>query len=204
MRVVNYLLSVTFALLATFSSSYAESEFTEGKHYTILTDKKATTVPTVYEFFSYNCPHCMYTEPKVHAFLETKPNEAAFERYPVEFGRAEWALSAKAFYIAKASGKFDEIHPQIFNQMHKLNKPFYKEADLINFFAQYGIDEKKYKNIVDSFSFDSMMNSGKQKVNDYPIQSVPSFVVNGKYMVNTKELKGTADFVALLNFLLTK
>ena len=36
------------------------------------------------------------------------------------------------------------------------------------------------------------------------IQGVPSFIVNGKYMVSSQNLKGTEDFIYKIDYLLEK
>lgn len=144
----------------------------------------------VVEFFSYICPACNAFE----AFFEPwKAKQAADVRVtlvPATF-RDDFANYAKVYYAAQALGVAEKTHKAVFDAVHVQNtlpgegKPFDPDA-VAKFYANYGIDPDQFKNTLGSFAVTGKINKAKQYMIASQIQSTPSLVVDGKFLVKGK------------------
>ena len=76
----------------------------------------------VLEFFWYACPHCYDIDPLVEAWRKTKPAYVSFSRVPVTWSEGHRAL-ARLFYTVKILGKLDQLHGEIFKEIHVNGNP---------------------------------------------------------------------------------
>lgn len=181
-------------------------QFQEGTHYQRLASPVSTTAEDkieVVELFWYGCPHCYSLEPKIDHWLENQPENAEFVRIPAVLNR-NWELGARAFYAAKALGVLDKIHTPLMNAIHAQGRPMRNEADLAEFFAEHGVDKEAFRKAYNSFEVETELRRSQQLVRRYGVHSVPSFVVDGKYVV-TATMAGSEDrLFEVINYLIQK
>jgi thiol:disulfide interchange protein DsbA len=136
----------------------------------------------VLEFFWYGCPHCFHIEPVVAAWEKGLPKDVAFKRVPGTLGN--WEILAKMFYTVQAMGLQDQLHTKIFEAIHKdrVNLSNTKIRD--EWLAKQGVDVKKYNEVEKSFSVTTSLQRAKQLQENYKVDGVPVFFVNGKFMAN--------------------
>lgn len=143
----------------------------------------------VMEFFWYGCPHCYSLEPSVVAWLKNAPKDVVFKRVPAIPSDA-WAEHARLFYTLEAMGKLDEMHPKIFDAIHKQNVNLNNKKQRDDFLAKNGIDPGKYAETEKSFSVVTKMNRAKQLTFAYKVDSVPRVTVAGKYFISAEQAGG--------------
>ena len=56
-------------------------------------------------------------------------------------------------------------------------------SDLAPFYAQYGVDAKRFADTFNSFGVDAKINRARQFAVKSGVEGTPSIVVNGKYQV---------------------
>lgn len=198
------------ALLAMSFSSFS-AEFNAGEEYLVIHTGKPTTTNSVVEYFSIYCPHCYSFEKQVIPdYLEMLPDEIELSRSPVTFlgfiDQASQVQMAKAYWVAENSGKGDEFLHAAFERIH-LDKKKYAVPILAKVL---GKTENEVKGLIDADVVDDKLTEevGTHfKMLDAGMKGVPSFVVNGKYLIQAAELdranftKSLADITTHLNSL---
>lgn len=152
----------------------------------------------VREFFSYACPHCFTFKPKLEAWLKQAPEQVTFVRTPVVFQEA-WRPLAQAYYAAEALGVLDKIHQPLFEAIHVKQQRFRNADDLIAFFAEQGVPRERAAEVFASFRVDMLMRQGAQALRSYRIESTPTVVVNGKYVVTPNTAGGQERMIEVID-----
>jgi thiol:disulfide interchange protein DsbA len=180
----------------------AQHRYSEGEHYTVLTTAQGTSsspdVVEIAEVFWYGCPHCYNFEPYVDNWERQLPDGVELVRLPVMWNPTN-ELHARLFYTAEALGKLDEMHPEIFKEMHRNGKMLATEAEIEAFFARFGVSSDDFAKTFRSFPVETRLKKAKNLTMRYRIQSVPLVVVNGKYVVNGPGIKNFDDMIAVSN-----
>ena len=207
--------AVIVAMVALSSSVFAAEAidpfaeplplYKEGAQYVTSFPDETPKKPTVVEFFSFGCPHCYSAEPQVKRWMAKKPDNVNFVKVPVSFGRPQWTLFSKAYYIAKAlkvEAKF--INP-FFELIHGQKRPPNNMADVKTFFGSIGITADDFDAAVKKHSFfiESSVKKADQLARKYKVPGVPHFLVNYKYTLG-KEIRSEDDFQAILSGLALK
>ncbi len=158
----------------------------------------------VIEFFSYGCPHCGELEPQLQAWLRKKPADVQFRRIPVMF-QPRWENLARAYYTLDAMGVEEKLSPDFFVALHKQGVPLYNAKDFFDWAATKGLDRKKVEDLFGSFAVVGKVNRAKQLAGVYNIQSVPTMIIDGKFVTGSDRIKGGHGAMpAALDELVTK
>jgi protein dithiol oxidoreductase (disulfide-forming) len=183
-------LSLLVALLAFASAGAAWSQ--AGPPYSLLSPPQPTEGGgkiEVIEFFWYGCPHCYAIEPSVVAWLKTAPKDVVFKRVPA-FPSEAWGRDAVMFYTLEAMGLLDQYHQKVFDAIHKDKVNFANNAKRDEWLKANGIDPAKYAEVEKSFSVVTKVTRARQMTQSYKVDSVPRFIVNGKYVTSGEQAGG--------------
>jgi protein dithiol oxidoreductase (disulfide-forming) len=168
-----------------------------GVNYTLIVPAQPTSVPAgqieVLEFFWYACPHCYDLDPQVEAWRKAKPAYVTFTRVPVTWSPGHREL-ARLFYTLQALGKLDQLHTDVFKEIHVNGNPLVAqdgdeaETERIQaaFAKKEGIPEDEFNKAYHSFGVDQELQKADSLVQRYRIDGVPTFVVNGKYLTDAR------------------
>ena len=185
----------TVSSTAAAASLSGPSLWQEGVNYTRLVPAQPTSAPAgqveVLEFFWYACPHCYAIDPLVEAWRKTKPSYISFSREHVMWNESDRSL-ARLFYTLQSMGKIDEMHNEVFKELHVNLRPLTdsgnderkSEEMQTAFVVKHGISAADFKSAYHSFAVETAMQRGDQLWQRYRIQAVPTFVVNGKYVAD--------------------
>jgi thiol:disulfide interchange protein DsbA len=196
---------LAFAACAGLVALPASAQLVEGKGYLRL----ATPVPVetgkkieVIEFFSYGCPHCGDLEPVLQGWIKTLPPDVQFRRVPVTFQRA-WENLAKSYYTLDGLGE-EKLSPDLFAAIHRGGQNLSEPKAFFDWAATKGLDRKKVEDLYNSFSMSAKINRAKQQAQQYNIQSVPTLIVDGKFVTASDKIGGHENVPAALNALIAK
>ncbi len=210
----NPLLAAVASTVAATSATAAAASSTvscqTATTFTCLVPAQPTAVQAgqveVLEFFWYACPHCYSLDPAVETWLKNKPAWVIFSRVPVMWSEGHRSL-ARLFYTLQELGKLNELHGEVFREIHVNGDPLTGddpnnalEAERIQtaFLKRHGIPEDDFKKAYHSFAVDADMQKADQLVQRYRISGVPTFVVNGKYIADVASAQGPDKLIALL------
>ena len=189
--------STVAASTATASAATTgTTQWQEGVNYKRLLPAQPTEVPAgqveVLEFFWYACPHCYAIDPAVEAWLKTKPAYVSFSRVPVMWNEGHRSL-ARLFYTLQALGKLDQLHGEVFKEIHVHGDPLVapdpndaagSEHMQVVFVRKFGISEADFTKAYHSFAVETAMQKADELGQRYRIDGVPTFVVNGKFIAD--------------------
>ena len=175
---------------AAFAAGAGAQALAEGQHYGRL--KNPMPVDTgknieVIEFFSYGCPHCGELEPILQTWLKSKPADVTFRRIPVMF-QPRWENLAKGYYVLDALGEEARLSPELFSAIHTKGAQLWNEKDFMDWAASNGLDRKKVEELWGSFGVIGKVSRAKQLAGAYNIQSVPTIIVDGKFITGGDKL----------------
>ncbi|MEO5701132.1 MAG: thiol:disulfide interchange protein DsbA/DsbL [Casimicrobiaceae bacterium] len=197
---------LALALMTLALPVSAQGELQEGKQYTRLKNPvpvESGSKIEVIEFFSYGCPHCAELEPVLDQWLKTLPPDVQFRRVPVLF-QPRWVSLAKVYYTLEALGADAKLTPDIFAAVHRQGVDLANDKAFFDWAAGKGLDRKKVEDMYSSFGINGKVNRAKQLGATYDIQSVPTVIVDGKYVTGSDKVGTHAALPAALNALIAK
>jgi thiol:disulfide interchange protein DsbA len=174
------ILAVLLCMLA--APAYAQ---VENQDYQKLNPPQPTTTPDkveVIEFFSYACPHCYAMQSHIVKWAADLPPNVSFIRVPVSFGRREWGQLSRAYYALEATGDLARLDEALFDGIHKEHKPLFDEDNLSAWAGAHGVDAGKFRAAFESPGVSARTLRAEQLSRSYQVNSVPSVVVDGKYV----------------------
>ena len=184
----------------------AAAQLVEGKNYVRLqqpvpveTGKKIEVI----EFFSYGCPHCGDLEPVLQSWLKTVPPDVQFRRIPVTFQRA-WENLARSYYTLESLGEESKLSPELFAAIHSKGMNLSEPKAFFDWAATKGLDRKKVEDMYNSFTMASKISRAKQLAQQYNIQSVPTLIVDGKFVTASDKIGGHSNVPMALNELIAR
>ena len=189
-------------LLLPFSG---QAQLLEGVEYTRVSPQPVETggKVEVREFFWYGCSHCYALEPSLDKWLKTLPKSAQFVRTPAVFNE-QWAVHARAYYAFETLGITAKMHHALFHALHADKRPLNNADGLAAFVAEKGGDRTAFLDAYNSFGMQANLNRALQAARAYNIESVPTLIVDGKYMTNANIAGGYDKVPKVLDFLIKK
>ena len=191
---------------AAFASNSAVAQLVEGKNYARITNPQPVETGRkieVIEFFSYGCPHCAELEPHLDAWLAKLPPDVSFRRVPVMF-QQRWAPLAKIYYTLDALGTESKLSPDVFKAIHGSGVSLWDTDKFYDWAATKGLDRKKVEEVFTSFAVDGKMKRAMQLAQQYNIQSVPTVIVDGKFVTSSDRVGTHAQLPAAIDELVNK
>jgi len=198
---------VAAASAAPVSSS---TSWQEGVNYTRLVPAQPTAVPAgqveVLEFFWYACPHCNAIDPLIASWLKSKPSYVSFSRVHVLWSEGHRSL-ARLYYTLDSMGKLDQLHSEIFKEIHVNGNPLIgadpnnsAQAERIQttFVVKHGISETEFTKAYHSMPVDLALQRADELVQRYRVDSVPRFIVNGKYVADVSTAGSPERLISLI------
>ncbi len=177
------------------------ARFQLGKHYTRLSPTQPTSSSPdkveVAEIFWYGCPHCYALDPSVKNWVAGKPEYVSFVRIPVVWSDVT-KTHARAFYTAEAVGKIGAMHEALFREIHENHDLLDTEDKLRAFFGMFGVDAPTFQSTFESAGVQTGVQRADELGRRYRVASVPTVVVNGKYVTDAGMAGGTEQLFALI------
>jgi thiol:disulfide interchange protein DsbA len=206
-------LFIAFFAIALLPVLATAAKYEEGKHYQVIPGQ-ATNKPEVREYFSYYCPACRGFEAYLGDIEKSLPSGTKLNKTHVDFMGAtspdiQFMLS-KGLVVAEKMGIAKQFSAEVFNYIQTKREVVSSEADVRKMFIAAGGDGAKFDKGMKSFSLVSQAKRNK-KIQDKMsqgryVKSVPTFIVNGKYAINSKELDSKnflEDYKNIIAYLLT-
>lgn len=177
--------SALTSLGALLPVSQALAQLKSGRDYIELPQPQPPENPgkiEVIEFFSYGCGHCKDFHPVVKAWSAKLPADVSFRRVPVVWNAA-WGNLARLFFTLEALGELNRLDDAVFVAIHDQRKRIFDQGSMTEWYVSQGGDAKKFTEAFSSFGVLGKMKHAEQLGKAMRIESVPSVVVEGKYLV---------------------
>lgn len=197
---------------AAETSAAATANYKDGKQFTTLS-RSATEEPEVMEFFSFFCPHCYDFENVYHmtdVFKKQLPPNGKMVKYHVDFMGGELGSQlTQAWSVAIMLNVQDKVAPLLFNGVQK-TRSIQNLDGIRQAFIDAGVSAQDFDSAWNSFVVKSLTLRQRKMAEEVELRSVPSVVVNGKYMVKTDGLDADSvesfinEYGNVVKFLLNK
>ena len=186
-----------------FSLSVQAAKFSEGDYYKVLSTPKSET-SQVTEYFSLFCPHCKSFEPIIAELKKTLPENTKFNKNHVSFmGGALAPMISKAYATSVVLDVDAKMIPVLFRRIQDLRQPPRNDDEVRQLFLDNGVTADEFDGAYNSFMVSSIVKRSDKSFEDAGLTGVPAVVVNNKYLVVTDNIKSTAQYFDLVNYLLT-
>ncbi len=180
-----------------------------GTNYTVILPAQPTDVAPgkveVIEMFWYGCPHCYALDPYVESWRKNKAPYIEFRRVHVTWSDVHRA-HARLFYTLQALGKLEELHSKVFDEIHQKGDELYVPGDdkatlalQVRFAMANGISEADYTNAYNSFGVQTNVQKADELTRRYKIQSVPQFIIDGKYQTDVGMAGSQQNLLQVIN-----
>jgi len=195
---IKYLFLATFIILITSPNVFAQ------KYVQISTEKQQESKSIIiYEFFWYGCPHCYNLEPTMERIEADLDKDTKIVKLPVAL-RDSWIPHAKLYYALQQMGKIDEVHNLIFEEIHLEDNRLNTEQQMIDFLGKHGIDTNKFTEKYNSFGTEARIKKASNLAKKYQINSVPTIIVNGKYLTSGSYVSSYDELYSVINLLIER
>ena len=157
----------------------------------------------VLEFFSYACPHCSAFEPTLQAWAQRLPADVILRRVPVPFlFNAE--NFQRTYYTLETLGLVDAMQSKIFTAIHADRQRLEKPEEIAALVAKNGGDAAKFLATFKSFSIVTAQMRAKKLTSDYKIESVPTLVIQGRYITSPADAGSAERSLAVVDALIAR
>jgi thiol:disulfide interchange protein DsbA len=178
-----------------------------GTHYQPVVPAQGTSAEPgqveVIEVLWLGCPHCYELNPYIDAWQKKKAPYIKFTQEHVMWGPAHRA-HAKLFYTLEALGH-PELVAKAFDEIHRRGNNLVAANDAATlqlqtaFATGNGIAEADFKREYNGFAVNTRLQRAEELMRRYQIESVPTFIVNGKYRTDVSMAGGPAQLTQLLD-----
>lgn len=141
----------------------------------------------VVEFFNYICPACNSFDPMLQAWKAKLPADVRLVYVPADF-REDFAIYARAYYAADLLGIAEKTHEAVYEAIHETHTlpgegRLPDTAVIAAFYGQHGVTSAAFLDAMNSFAVNTRMSQGRQYEMASQLNSTPSLLINGRYMV---------------------
>ncbi|MFC0446172.1 thioredoxin domain-containing protein [Pseudidiomarina halophila] len=186
--------------------------FVEGKDYRVLEQaiEVADFEPApaeggfIIEFLWPGCPHCQHFNPTIVAYDLEHTDVTVIKRAAPANER--WALDARVFYALRDMGhSLDDELIGYYETVRENHERLPTQEDINAFLAEHAVDPIAFQDVYESSAITDKLRVVLQDMMDADISSVPTLVVNGKYVVTAPAPHSQEEskrYFALLDHLL--
>ncbi len=180
-------------------------DFVEGEHYQLIENPRRIRSDKieVIEFFSYACVHCYNFDPDLEDWVEEQGDKIEFVRMPV-VSSDTWRILARNYYAMEKLGITDQYHMPFFREIHEARQNINNPARLESYFDGVGVDVDEYNQAYGSADVTSQINRADQMARRLRVASVPTVVIQGKYLVRTTGTIGPKRMLDVMSHLIEK
>jgi thiol:disulfide interchange protein DsbA len=180
--------AASFAALGGMASlprrAFAQGTPVAGTDYEKLSQPAPIETPgkiEVLEFFWYACPHCFHFEPVLEPWVQKLPSDVRFIRVAAAFGEYRKEFHQRLYYTLDALNLVGALHAKVFDRFHVQHRPIDREADLVDFARDNGLDPNKFKQTFNGFTVQTRIARANMLATAYEVDGTPEIGVQGRF-----------------------
>lgn len=156
----------------------------------------------VLEFFWFGCPHCFAFEPTINAWAASKPENVDFVREAPPLN-PRWLPHSQAYYASVVLDVEHDFFEPFFNEIHLRKKQLHDQKSISKFAEKLlGIDADLFAKTMNSFEVDMHIRRSMKLAQGAGVRSVPSILVNGKYLTSGSLAGSNQAVIKVINNLI--
>ncbi len=158
----------------------------------------------VIEFFYYDCPVCYEFQPHLSRWLVQGPDYISIRRVPTlpsesTEGLDGWLRFARLYYTLEAIGQLARLHWPVYDNFHFDGVLLNDEKVMVDWISKNGIDRDKFLAVYHSAEIQAKLDEVRKLMNTYDIRSVPTMVIDGKYLSTARMAGGTRQLIQVVD-----
>ena len=118
--------------------------------------------------------------------------------------RESWIPHAKLYYALKQMDEIDKVHNLIFEEIHLEDNRMTTQQQMVDFLGKHGVDTKEFKEKYNSFGTQARIKKSSNLSKKYQIDSVPTIIVNGKYLTSGSYVSSYDELYSVVNLLVER
>ncbi|CAH7017111.1 Peptide permease [Vibrio chagasii] len=191
------LLNVFILLVSLIISATAFASPSEGKQYTLL-EKPYSTEYQVEKFFSLTCMPCW----QMTELLKGKEGSDELKMHRTHVIFNDSTLQAAGIYYTVLAQKPDLSH-ELLSELFSLvqTKNPLQETDIDAFFKEHNLLKQKDMTQDQQQQWAKFMEDAITKTEQASISSIPSFIINGRYMVKLRGHRSMEELLETIQYL---
>lgn len=155
----------------------------------------------VLEFFWFGCPHCFRFEPVINTWAETKPDHVSFVREAPPLN-PRWLPHSQAYYASRVLNVEEAFFEPFFNEIHLRKNALNSQKSIAKFAENLlDIDAELFIKTMNSFEVDMHVRRSMKLAQGAGVRSVPSILVNGKYLTSGSLAGSNYEVINVINSL---
>lgn len=155
------------------------------------------------EFFYYGCPVCYETQPLLSSWLVTAPEYVEIRRVPATSSENGEPF-AKLFYALEALEQIGRLHWPIYDSIHFDDVTLNDEKVMADWVSRNGVERQKFIEAYHSPAVRAKVKAARELIKVYDMRSVPTFVIDGKYLTSARLAGGTRQMIQVLDELVKR
>ena len=191
------LLNVFILLVSLIISATAFASPSEGKQYTLL-EKPYSTEYQVEKFFSLTCMPCW----QMTELLKDKEGSGELKLHRTHVIFNDSTLQAAGIYYTVLAQKPDLSH-ELLSELFSLVQTKYplQETDIDAFLKEHNLVKQEDMTQDQQQQWAKFMEDAVSKTEQASISSIPSFIVNGRYMVKLRGHRSMEELLETIQYL---
>jgi protein dithiol oxidoreductase (disulfide-forming) len=157
----------------------------------------------VVEFFWYGCTYCREFQPVFSSWASRNAGRITVDYEPVAL-RGNLIPGAKTYYALKEMGLESRFHEALLEASVAGDVDITLEASIKTWLVARGVDSKEFEQVYESQRVARSVQDSMAQTVALGLTSIPSLVVNGKYLTSTDRAKGYSNTLEVLDYLLAK
>ena len=140
---------------------------------------------TIVEFFDYQCPFCLKTNPAVEEAIKHYPGNVrlVLKNLPLSI-HPDSALAHQAALAAGEQGRFWQMHDLLFANHNKIKLP-----DLVQYAQQLHLDVPRFQKALESGRFRHAIDDDAAMARGLGITATPTFFINGQQLTGQQSIE---------------
>lgn len=189
--------NVFILLVSLIISATAFASPSEGKQYTLL-EKPYSTEYQVDKFFSLTCMPCW----QMTELLKGKEGSDELKMHRTHVIFNDSTLQAAGIYYTVLAQKPDLSH-ELLSELFSLvqTKNPLQETDIDAFFKEHNLLKQKDMTQDQQQQWAKFMEDAVTKTEQASISSIPSFIINGRYMVKLRGHRSMEELLETIQYL---
>ena len=144
----------------------------------------------VVEIFAYTCGHCDLFRPLLDDWKRRAAADVRVHYVPAAYDPRN--AYARAYFALEALGRVAELHPRLFDAIHRQGSLPARGAstgEMVAFLAGEGLDPARVAAAMEAATTDERMNAAHAFAVRSGIQGTPTLIINGRYRVLGRTLR---------------
>ena len=142
-------------------------------------------------------------EPSLSYWVDSKTDYINFVQVPA-IANDYWRVLGRAYFTLEHMNILEKQHMAMFRAIHKSKRDLSNAEALFDFVEEIGVDRDKFASVYQSPETSNAMNQADQIARRLKVASVPTIVIQGKYLVRTTRSVGQSRMLEVMDYLIAR